>query len=258
MKEFLEPIANAFANVEQHDLRVTEVMLTSRKYHELIAHPRIQEHLYINFDTIGDKSIDDHSELRPGPPRPVGGRNDYHITGAWPTQLWGANLIIGKECKVISEEIKSFSRLRIPTYPHELQVTPLSSNYPRREAKIRFAIAKIGAIIIKSRAQPLYDIKSNEWTAIETLREMVTEMEFRRFLKYGFITVKGKSGNIYQIFRDKAHTKVWQNGKVIEEICVRLRDWMIPRTDNLIAFKIMIETDEEEFRKSGNVYKMVA
>ena len=111
-------------------------------------------------------------------------------------------------------------------------------------------------IIIKSRADIITQAPKNEQCALETLREMITETEFRKYIKYGFILVKGKSGNVYQIFRNQSHTKIWYNGKLIEEVCVRIRDRKIPPTDNLIAFKTMIETDEDEFRKLGNVYKM--
>lgn len=112
-------------------------------------------------------------------------------------------------------------------------------------------------ILIKSRAKiiPYHRVSEPEAKAMETLREMITETEFRKYLKYGFILVKGKSGRVYQIFRDKHHTKVWHRGLLIEEVCVRLT-YGVPPTDNVIAFKAAIETDEEDFKKLGNVYKM--
>ena len=113
-------------------------------------------------------------------------------------------------------------------------------------------------INIKSRTDIISNVLENEQIALDTLREMITEKEFRKYLKYGFILVHGQSGNVYQIFRRKAHTKVWKNGTLIKEICVRITDNNIPLTDNLIAFKTMIEIDEEEFERIGNVYQMVA
>ena len=113
------------------------------------------------------------------------------------------------------------------------------------------------AIFVKTRANTIdKNIPKNEQVAIETLREMLTETEFRKYIKYGFILAKGKSGNIYQVFKNKSHTKVWKNGKVIEEVCVRIKsDQNVPPTDNVIAFKTMIETDEQDFKNIGNVYK---
>lgn len=111
------------------------------------------------------------------------------------------------------------------------------------------------AICIKSRAGSFDDSKQQERVAKQTLREIVTEVEFRKYLKYGFVLVKSDSGAVYQVFRNNAHTKVWKGGRLIEEICVRLQG-DVPSTDNVIAFKTMIETDEYAFRKLGNVYPM--
>jgi len=111
---------------------------------------------------------------------------------------------------------------------------------------------------IKTRAHLIIFKKetNKEKTAIDTLREMITELEFRKYIKYGFILVKGKSGRVYQIFRNKYHTKVYENGVLVEEICVRIKDKEIPPTDNVIAFKIMVEADEAYFHQIGNVYNM--
>ena len=110
----------------------------------------------------------------------------------------------------------------------------------------------------KSRADIIpNNIPDNERVAIETLREVISETEFRKYLKYGFVLVKGQSGKTYQIFRNKSHTKVWLGGQLVEEICVRISyAFNTPPTDNVIALKTMIETDEEECRSLANVYKM--
>jgi len=111
-------------------------------------------------------------------------------------------------------------------------------------------------ILIKSRAELPQVSDSAERIAMETLREHISESEFRKYLKYGFVLVKGQSGDVFQIFRNRSHTKVWRNGKVIEEICVRIKDTRVPPTDNVIAFRQIIQTSEEEFKKLGNIYKM--
>jgi hypothetical protein len=112
-------------------------------------------------------------------------------------------------------------------------------------------------IQIKSRVPDQQAVAENELIALDTLREVVTESEFRKYLKYGFVLVKGQSGDIYQIFKNRSHTKVWRNGELIEEVCVRLKG-EVPATDNVIAFKAMIEADESSFKKCGNVFKMKA
>jgi hypothetical protein len=110
-------------------------------------------------------------------------------------------------------------------------------------------------IIMKNRAEH-FEFKDSESIALDTLREMIPEQDFRHYLKYGFILVKGASGKLYQIFRSKSHAKVWDHGILVEEVCIRINEKDVPLTDNVIAFKIMIETSEELFKSKGNVYKM--
>lgn len=111
-------------------------------------------------------------------------------------------------------------------------------------------------VFIRQRGEPFWHVPANERQAMETLRDMLSEKNFRKYIKDGFIVVRGISGKHYQIFRRNSHIKVWQNGIIISEICVYIRD-RIPSTDRVIAFKIMIETEEEELYRIGNVYKFL-
>lgn len=134
----------------------------------------------------------------------------------------------------------------------------LKSDFYEKELIIR---APNGlTIIIKSRANPFKGGTREEIKAIETLREMISEADYRRFLKYGFILVRARSGKIYQIPRVNKHIKVWHNGQVVEELCSYINDEKIPPTDRLVAFKTMLESDngEEELRKISNVYRLKA
>jgi hypothetical protein len=118
---------------------------------------------------------------------------------------------------------------------------------------------KANLCIYKPSRSTYYDTGINvraEKTALETLRDMITEQEFRNYARYGFLTVRGSSGCTYQIPRDGRHTKIWEYGKLIEEVCIRIQDRNVPPTDNVIAFKTMIETNEDLFKSLGNVYKM--
>jgi len=115
-------------------------------------------------------------------------------------------------------------------------------------------------ILIRSKTradyQNLSGITPGESIALDTLREMISESDFRKYLSYGFLTVETTSGKTYQIFRSRNHIKVWENGQLVEEICVRIADHRVPLTDNVIAFKIALEIDEDGFRNLGNVYNM--
>jgi len=121
-------------------------------------------------------------------------------------------------------------------------------------------------IMAKSRVHECsYDTTEGpEQVALESLREMITETEFRHYLKYGFLNVRGQSGLLYQILKNSMHIRVWEKGRKIEEICIGLKDSTavltgansIPLTDRVLAMKILIETDEAIVRAGGNVYKM--
>jgi hypothetical protein len=112
-------------------------------------------------------------------------------------------------------------------------------------------------VIVKSRAQLPIGFMPNELTALSTLREMISETDYRKYIKYGFILCKTQSGKTYQIFRGDRRISIWDKGIKIEELCVRLADSSIPPTDKVIALKTMIEISEEEVRKLSNVYPMI-
>jgi hypothetical protein len=119
----------------------------------------------------------------------------------------------------------------------------------------------LSSVMIKSRAVPIVADTPAEALAMEALREVVTEAEFKKYLKYGFVLVKGRSGATYQVYRNRSHVKVWVGGRVIKEICVYLKTvegMRAPDTDKVVAFKAMIETDEEAFKAMGNRYRMAA
>jgi hypothetical protein len=139
---------------------------------------------------------------------------------------------------------------------HSISYLPIG--YSLKSLKKRRLGYGVGlTILVKSRAERLYWIDKNEWTAIETLREMISESDYRKYLKYGFILVRGASGKIYQVYRKNQHIKVWQEGTLIEELCVQIADPRIPLTDKVIALKTMIEIAEDEVRRVSNVYPLL-
>lgn len=103
---------------------------------------------------------------------------------------------------------------------------------------------------------PLTEKQAAEVKARETLRDMITESEWRRYLTNGFVMVKGKSGLFYQIF--STHSKrinVFHNNEHIESICIHT-DQECPPSDHVINMKVLIELDEEAVRKGGNISKV--
>lgn len=95
--------------------------------------------------------------------------------------------------------------------------------------------------------------KDSEKKAREALRAIIGDQRFQRYLKHGFITVKGQSGLIYQVFPGHNMTRVWKNGKPVEKLCVVFCDSSVPPTDSVIMRLMMILDSEEEFRQRSNV-----
>lgn len=246
----LNSIADAFAKIEKHDLRVERVTLTQDRYNEIITKKASLNYLRICYFWHGQNP----------------GSSDFLIDtmnteeGALIGSLFGARLEIGNESKVYGERdlIPAFYSAENIHSENSCMVaeikfdTPSPCKFQRKLQQLKNNMT----IIVHSRAQPIRRAEDNEMTAIGTLREMITEAEFRKYIVHGFLLIRGDSGRVYQVFRSRAHTKVWEKGKVVEEVCVRIKDRKIPPTDNVIAFKILIETSENEFKKLGNVYNM--
>lgn len=235
----IQPIFDAMVEVEKRDIRVKRIVIEEERFRQLAI--RKSYHHWISNNPFIYPEINRSTNIV--------------------AKLFGIDLEIGKENKVYGEE--GFLPRRPIEYPplqFDARAHPcFTADINFGKPKYKLCLIKNNLIfVVKSRADYLYHYSKSEWKAIETLREMLSEKEFKRYLVYGFITVKGKSGKVYQIFRTKAHTKVWSGGNLIEEVCVRIKDKGIPFTDNVIAFKTMIETNEEDFRSIGNVYKMTS
>lgn len=124
---------------------------------------------------------------------------------------------------------------------------------------VKFYTSRIcfGPSFIKSRGDfPLIGSPSEE-KAQRTLRDMLSEPEFKKYLKYGFVSILASSGKVYQVFRNTHHIKVWHKGILEEELCVYIKNPKIPPTDKIIAFLIMIMSDEQDLRQISNRYKMI-
>lgn len=120
--------------------------------------------------------------------------------------------------------------------------------------------------IIKSRCSPMILTKRKsmvitddvrEQRARETLKRIIGKQKFIGFIKHGFISVKGKSGLVYQIFPGSGITHVFEKGTLIERLCVVLKG-NFPPTDSLIMRFLLILNNEQQFRSLSikhSVYK---
>lgn len=107
--------------------------------------------------------------------------------------------------------------------------------------------ARIGPVIISTRKPMPEPDDVREIRARETLHRVLGDQKFRTFLRKGFISVRGKSGLVYQIFPGHGVTNVFRDGEKIERLCVVLRG-NFPPTDSLIMRYLLILNDENKFR----------
>jgi hypothetical protein len=108
-------------------------------------------------------------------------------------------------------------------------------------------------IKVRDRSQPGIKWSPGEERARNTLRDMLTEKDWRRYLTNGFIMIRGDSGYWYQIFSSRENVRVYKDGKLAHNICIH-SDSNCPPTDHVINMKVTIEMDEAAIWKGGNVY----
>jgi len=104
------------------------------------------------------------------------------------------------------------------------------------------------AIRQNTKRQPLpipADIR--EQRARETLRRVIGDQKYINFIKHGFISVKGRSGLVYQIFTGHGITHVFDQGNLVDRLCVVLQG-SFPPTDSLIMRYLLILNNEQQFR----------
>lgn len=111
----------------------------------------------------------------------------------------------------------------------------------------------MSAAVRRSRQKPIErkKITSAERKAQESLREILLESEWRRYITNGFIMVRGPSGRFYQLFRDGRHTEVFYRGKKVYSLCIRTAG-ECPPSDHVLGLKLRLEYDEESVWQGSN------
>ena len=117
--------------------------------------------------------------------------------------------------------------------------------------------ARQAPMILVSRTPLMTPKDIREIRARETLCRVIGEDKFQRFLKDGFVSVRAKSGLVYQIFPGHGITNVYKEGDHIERLCVVLRG-EFPPTDSLIMRYLIILNDENRFRGYAIKHQVIA
>jgi len=95
-----------------------------------------------------------------------------------------------------------------------------------------------------------------EIKARSTLRDSISEKQWRRYLATGFMMIQGESGKWYQVFQNQRHIRVYQKGIMTDRICIHT-DEKCPPTDHVLNIMSLIQNDESLIWTKGvsNVYK---
>lgn len=124
---------------------------------------------------------------------------------------------------------------------------------PRRRYIARSPQNHRGVVIRSAdRGQLFSDASPAELVALQLLRQLVEPEMFRRYLRQGFVSVRAKSGLVYQIDRH-ARIKVWDLGVHVASLCVHFGEGRIPPTDEVVSKILVVESDEVDIWKRSNV-----
>jgi hypothetical protein len=101
-------------------------------------------------------------------------------------------------------------------------------------------------------------ITDAERRARSLLHDLIGNDEFERYIRKGFIMVKGRSGTLYKI--SGGHNRIISyvkdaTGRFVpyENFCVVFKVYDLPFTDGVIMRKMLVEHDEFALRKLANV-----
>jgi len=108
---------------------------------------------------------------------------------------------------------------------------------------------------VNKRKKGIHIFSKPELKARDTLRDLVSEKQWRKYLSRGYVIIKGKSGKVYQIFA-KHLTKriqVYEKNIKIFDLCIHSEN--VPNTDHVITCMLLIQNNEEDFIKQCNKRK---
>lgn len=125
------------------------------------------------------------------------------------------------------------------------------------KSRIKRIIQQRYAPAIRTRRHLSIADDEREGRARETLLKVIGKNKFKNFIKNGFISVRAKSGLMYQIFTGHGITNVYRDGVMVERLCVVLKGGF-PPTDSLIMRYLLILNDEQDFRNHAVEHRITS
>jgi len=105
-----------------------------------------------------------------------------------------------------------------------------------------------------------YKCLPEEVRARELLCEMIGYDEYIKYIRRGFIVVKGKSGKQYKISGGYSMISVYGKNEAgawehFEDLCIQFKGYNLTHTDAVIMRKLFVENDENQLYKKSNASK---
>ena len=119
---------------------------------------------------------------------------------------------------------------------------------PPGESMRRMIKARMSPAVHRRRTSLSIAMDIREERARRTLRRVIGEQAFKKFVRDGFITVVPKSGLTYRIYPGRGITVVYDRGIIVDRLCVVLQG-DFPPTDSILMRYLLILNDEGEFSK---------
>jgi hypothetical protein len=91
------------------------------------------------------------------------------------------------------------------------------------------------------------------------LRNVLTTEEYAQLGELGYLEVRSPSQptRLYCVPRGPGRVAVQERGEVVETLCVGPIEWL-PPSDIILAHKLMIEGNEQEYLRRANRYRLRA
>lgn len=136
------------------------------------------------------------------------------------------------------------------SYPYQgTGTTFVWDSIPNKKALLKEKIRQ--NLLIRTVSRSLNRaVSPEEQRARDSLRDIISEQDWRRYVTNGFIMVKGFDC-WYQIFNE-GNIRVYRKGKHTHSICIHT-DRSCPPTDHVLNMKILVEIDESQIWRGGNI-----
>jgi hypothetical protein len=63
-------------------------------------------------------------------------------------------------------------------------------------------------------------------------------------------------GRVYKIYGDR-HTEIFENQRLVADVCIYLEDPSLPETDRVIAEYFLLRGDEKAYLRTANVFRCI-